>query len=105
MLKPGMLNALTIDVEEYFHPTEVRSATDFSQWPLLPSRLEQQNRVVLDLLERHRVRATFFILGWVAEHRPDVVRQIAEAGHEIVCHSYGHELVYDLTPDVFRRET
>jgi polysaccharide deacetylase family protein (PEP-CTERM system associated) len=100
-----MLNALTVDVEEYFHPTEVRSSADRSQWTLLPSRLEHQTKVVLDLLERHQVRATFFILGWVAEHRPSVVYQIAKAGHEIGCHSYGHELVYDLTPRIFRQET
>jgi polysaccharide deacetylase family protein (PEP-CTERM system associated) len=100
-----MLNALTVDVEEYFHPTEVRSSADLSQWTLLPSRLEQQTNVVLELLERHRVRATFFILGWVADHHPGVVRQIANAGHEIGCHSYAHELIYDLTPQIFRRET
>jgi polysaccharide deacetylase family protein (PEP-CTERM system associated) len=100
-----MLNALTVDVEEYFHPTEVRSSADLSQWTLLPSRLEQQTKVVLELLERHQVRATFFILGWVADHRPGVVRQIANAGHEIGCHSYAHELIYDLTPQIFRRET
>jgi polysaccharide deacetylase family protein (PEP-CTERM system associated) len=102
---PSMLNALTVDVEEYFHPTEVRSSADLSQWTLLPSRIEAQTKVVLDLLERHQVRATFFILGWVADHRPRIVREIAAAGHEIGCHSYGHELVFDLTPQIFRRET
>jgi polysaccharide deacetylase family protein (PEP-CTERM system associated) len=100
-----MLNALTIDVEEYFHPTEVRASADLNQWTLLPSRLDEQTKVVLDLLERHQVKATFFILGWVADHRPGLVRQIAKAGHEIGCHSYAHELVYDLTPQTFRRET
>jgi polysaccharide deacetylase family protein (PEP-CTERM system associated) len=100
-----MLNALTVDVEEYFHPTEVRSSADLSQWTLLPSRLERQTKVVLELLERHGIQATFFILGWVADNRPGVVRQIANAGHEIGCHSYAHELIYDLTPQTFRRET
>src|ERR1051326_2652386 len=100
-----MLNALTVDVEEYFHATEVRSSAELNQWTILPSRVDQQIKVVLALLERHHVKATFFILGWVADHHPGVVQQIAKAGHEIGCHSYAHELIYNLTPQTFRRET
>jgi polysaccharide deacetylase family protein (PEP-CTERM system associated) len=99
-----MLNALTVDVEEYFHPTELQNSPDLKQWTLLPSRVEDQTKLVLDLLARHQTKATFFVLGWVAQHRPRIVRQILNAGHEIGCHSYAHELVFNLTPQQFRRD-
>jgi polysaccharide deacetylase family protein (PEP-CTERM system associated) len=60
---------------------------------------------VLDLLEENRTKATFFVLGWVAERHPALVRRIAEAGHELACHSYSHALVYDLSPAEFRADT
>src|SRR6476646_1301448 len=63
----SMLNAATVDVEEYFHPTEVQAAVARSQWPSLPSRVEDQLKQVLALLENRRTKATFFVLGWVAE--------------------------------------
>ena len=98
-------NILTIDVEEYFHPTEVQAFVDQSQWEKLPSRVERQVHVLLDLLEEKHARATFFMLGWVAEHQPGLLRAIAGRGHEIGCHSYAHRLVYDLTPAQFREDT
>lgn len=101
-----MLNALTIDVEEYFHPTEVQASLGGrDRWSTLPSRLERPTDRILELLDQHNVKATFFILGWVAEQHPGVVAQIARAGHEIGCHSYAHQLVYDLTPTEFREDT
>jgi polysaccharide deacetylase family protein (PEP-CTERM system associated) len=98
-------NVLTIDVEEYFHPTEVQRSVGMDRWPSLPSRVESQTEWVLDLLERHSVRATFFVLGWVAERHPALIRRIAAAGHELGCHSYAHQLVYDLTAEEFRQDT
>jgi polysaccharide deacetylase family protein (PEP-CTERM system associated) len=98
-----MLNVLSIDVEEYFHPAEVGISA--SQWLSLPSRIEFEVANVLELLEKHRTTATFFILGWVAEHHPRIVREIARAGHEIGCHSHLHRLVYDLSPEEFREDT
>jgi polysaccharide deacetylase family protein (PEP-CTERM system associated) len=101
-----MINALSIDVEEYFHPTEVQAFTGGpDNWIKLPSRLQQPTDRILDLLDRHNVKATFFILGWVAERHPRLVAQIANAGHQIGCHSYAHQLVYDLTPSQFRKDT
>ncbi len=100
-----MLNALTIDVEEYFHPAEIQASVGPEQWDSLPSRVEDQVLQVLDLLAQNRVTATFFILGWVAERHPRCVREIVAAGHEIGCHSYAHQLVYRLTPAAFRRDT
>ena len=100
-----MQNALTVDVEEYFHPSEVQEYLGQEQWASFPSRVEEQIRRVLELLERKSVKATFFVLGWVAERRPAVIRSIAAAGHEIGCHSYAHQLVYRLSPAEFRRDT
>jgi polysaccharide deacetylase family protein (PEP-CTERM system associated) len=100
-----MLNAATVDVEEYFHPTEVQAAVDQSRWPSLPSRVEYQLRHVLELLENRRTKATFFVLGWVAERNPRAIEKIAAAGHEIGCHSHFHQLVYSLSPQEFRRDT
>ncbi|MBV8845257.1 MAG: DUF3473 domain-containing protein [Bryobacterales bacterium] len=105
MLKSGIQNILTIDVEEYFHPTEVQRVVGMERWSSLPSLVERQTSEVLDLLDKHSVRATCFVLGWVAEKYPSLVRKIAAAGHEIACHSYAHQLVYDLTPRHFRQDT
>jgi polysaccharide deacetylase family protein (PEP-CTERM system associated) len=98
-------NILSIDVEEYFHPAEIQPFTCPRSWPSLPSRVEEQTGRILELLERKQVKATFFVLGWVAEHRSSVVRAIRDAGHEIGCHSYAHQLVYQMTPAEFRRDT
>lgn len=100
-----MINALTIDLEEYFHPSEVQRTASIENWPSFPSRLEIQTDRILELLDRHSVSATFFVLGWVAERKPEVIRKIKRAGHEIGCHSYEHRLVYTLTPDQFRDDT
>ena len=100
-----MLNALTVDVEEYFHPTEVQSAVEQRQWADLPSRIEDQLSTVLQLLDARHTKATFFVLGWVAERNPRAIQKIVAAGHEIGCHSHFHRLVYSLTPQEFRRDT
>jgi polysaccharide deacetylase family protein (PEP-CTERM system associated) len=73
-------------------------------WDRQPSRVAANTSRLLDLLAEHGVRATFFVLGWVAERHPDLVRRIAAQGHEIASHSYWHRLVYELTPDAFRED-
>jgi len=98
-------NILTVDVEEYFHATEVQRSVTPDQWRGLPSRLDAQVARTLDLLDRHRVKATFFILGWAAERHPKAIQEIASRGHHLGCHSYAHQLVYDLTPAAFRDDT
>lgn len=100
-----MKNALSFDIEDYFHPTEVQASTPPEQWAAMPSRVEPATRNLLDLLAARNVKATFFVLGWVAERHPGLVRDIAAAGHEVACHSYAHQLVYDLTPQQFREDT
>jgi polysaccharide deacetylase family protein (PEP-CTERM system associated) len=98
-------NIISVDVEEYFHPTELEAWVRMEQWATQPSRIEAQTHRVLDIFEHHGVRATFFLLGWVAERYPGLVREIAGRGHEIGCHSYAHRLVYNLTPAEFREDT
>jgi polysaccharide deacetylase family protein (PEP-CTERM system associated) len=105
MTEEPVTNILTVDVEEYFHPTEVQASVGSAGWDRHPSRLQEETGWILELFGRHGIRATFFVLGWVAEHHPRVVRAIADAGHEIGCHSYSHQLVYDLTPKAFRQDT
>lgn len=100
-----MLNALTVDVEEYFHATEIQNSIGEKSRASLPSRIEFQLHRTLSLLENRNVTATFLVLGWIAEHYPKLVREIAAAGHEIGCHSYAHRLVYDLTAAEFRSDT
>ena len=99
-----MINALSIDLEEYFHPSEL-GISDTGRWNTMPSRVERETYDVLDLLHRHSVSATFFVLGWVAERHPKLVLEIRRAGHEIGCHSHLHRLIYDLTPASFRDDT
>ncbi|MBI4890480.1 MAG: DUF3473 domain-containing protein [Acidobacteria bacterium] len=100
-----MKNILSIDVEDYFHPSEVQRSVDPSRWNTLPSRVCEATGEVLDLLAETGTHGTFFILGWVAERYPALVRRISAAGHEVACHSYAHALVYELTPDQFREDT
>jgi len=101
---PPIVNVLSVDVEDYFHPTEVQRVADPARWDSLPSRVEGATGRVLDLLEARGVRATFFVLGWVAERRPALVRRIAQAGHEIGCHGHRHRLVYEMNPAEFRED-
>jgi polysaccharide deacetylase family protein (PEP-CTERM system associated) len=100
-----MLNIFSVDVEEYFHPTEVQTAISRGAWSTLPLRAEIGARLLLDLLAEHDTIATFFIVGWVAQRHPQLVRSILAAGHEIGCHGFDHRLVYHLTPSQFRADT
>lgn len=97
-----MKHALTIDVEEYFHPNAMDDFVDPATWDGLPTRVEANTRRVLDLLQQHDTRATFFLLGWVVERFPQLVRDIAALGHEIGCHGYAHRLAYRLGEAAFR---
>lgn len=100
-----MINVLTIDVEEYFHPSEVQRSIKVEDWPSLPSRVEPAVDRILEMLGASSVSATFFVLGWVAERHPQMLRKIVRQGHEIGCHSYHHQLIYDLTPAEFKQDT
>ena len=97
-----MINALTIDVEDYFHVTAFERHVRRDEWDNYPLRVEVNTHRILDMIDEFEIKATFFVLGWVAERMPAIVREIAGRGHEIACHGYGHDLVYRIGPERFR---
>jgi polysaccharide deacetylase family protein (PEP-CTERM system associated) len=99
-----MLNALTIDVEDYFHVTAFERQVRREEWDSYELRVAANTRRILTLLDEFHIQATFFVLGWVAERAPGMVRDIAGRGHEIACHGYGHELIYRIGPERFRED-
>lgn len=98
------INALTVDVEDYYQVEAFSSVVRREDWPQWESRVERNTRQLLELFARHQVRGTFFTLGWVAERHPALVREIAVAGHEVACHGYEHRLIYKQTPETFRQD-
>lgn len=98
-------NALTIDVEDYFQVAALAEAVRPEDWHSMEYRVEANTNRLLDLLDKHNTKATFFTLGWVAEKSPELVRTIQRGGHEIASHGYSHQLIYNQTPDAFREET
>lgn len=99
-----MLNAMSIDVEDWFHVYNMSGVIPQSEWDACESRVERNTRGLLDLFAKHEVRATFFTLGWVAERFPDLVREIDSAGHEVASHSYAHRLITHMTPAEFEAD-
>ena len=94
----------TVDVEEYFQVRALESVVSRDEWLSRPSRVGRSTEALLAALEKNGARGTFFVLGWVAKHRPEVVRAIASAGHEIASHGFSHQRVTSLTPEAFREE-
>ena len=99
-----MLNALTIDVEDYFQVNAFAGIIRQDQWDTYPLRVDGNTRRILDMLDRYSIKATFFILGWVAERLPELTKEIQRRGHEIACHGYAHELIYNIGPERFRAD-
>jgi len=91
----------TIDVEDWFHILDIPSEPKLSQWDQLPSRVEANFIRLLDIFDRHEVKATCFFLGWIAEKFPELVKRAQTAGHEIASHGYDHRLIYTMTRDEF----
>lgn len=105
MLAPNTIrNAMTVDVEDYFHVSVFEKHIDRADWESLPSRVERNTDRVLDLFAAHDVTATFFMLGWVAERYPDLTRRIHAAGHEIASHGYAHVRATTQTRDEFTED-
>ncbi|MEN3337089.1 MAG: hypothetical protein V7647_765 [Acidobacteriota bacterium] len=98
-----MTNVFTVDVEEWFHVCGVEALSK-PRWDRLPSRVRLTTRRLLDILDTAGVRATFFVVGWVAERHPELVQEIRAAGHELGSHGHDHQRVYELTPDDFRAD-
>ena len=97
-------NAMTVDVEDYFHAAAVAAVAPQRAWPRMPSRIERNIDTVLALLDQHQVRATFFTLGWIARRYPAMVRAIGAAGHEIASRGYANDQASHQTRVQFRRD-
>ena len=97
-------DALSVDVEDYFHVEAFANQIRPENWPTFTSRVHANCDRLLELFAKYDRRATFFVLGWVAERDPALVRKIAEAGHELACHSYAHRRVFSLQPEEFRED-
>lgn len=99
-----LVNALTIDVEDYFQVSAFAPYIQRADWDARECRVERNVGRILDMLAAQKTQATFFTLGWIAQRYPHLVRRIADEGHEVASHGYGHERVSDLTPEAFAHD-
>lgn len=99
-----MLNALTIDIEDYFQVSNFEGYIPRTRWEVMPIRIEESVSKILDLLSVYKIKATFFVLGWIAERMAYLIRRIWSEGHEIASHGYDHRLAYNLNPMEFRSD-
>jgi polysaccharide deacetylase family protein (PEP-CTERM system associated) len=100
----GVVNAMSVDVEDYFQVSAFDGVVPRERWESFESRVVANTERLLDLFAARGVTATFFVLGWVAERHPSLVARIAKAGHEVASHGYAHRLIYDQTPPAFRED-
>jgi polysaccharide deacetylase family protein (PEP-CTERM system associated) len=100
-----MLNAITVDVEDYFMVAAFSDVVPTARWESFESRVERNTKRILELLDKANVKATFFFLGYVAQKFPGLVREAVRGGHEIGCHSHLHRRICELTPEEFRKDT
>ncbi|MCD6680949.1 MAG: DUF3473 domain-containing protein [Burkholderiaceae bacterium] len=103
MQQPAV-NAMSIDVEDYFQVAAFAPYVARDRWDAMPCRVERNVAVILELLERHETRATFFTLGWIAERYPALIRKLVDGGHELASHGYAHRRASDQTPAAFRED-
>ncbi|MEN9510740.1 MAG: hypothetical protein RLZZ370_559 [Bacteroidota bacterium] len=96
-----MKNIFSIDVEDWFHILDLPNAPDVAEWSAKESRVEDNLNQILDVLDEKNIKATLFVLGWVGEHYPELIRSAHRRGHEIASHGYAHQLVYGMTPEAF----
>jgi polysaccharide deacetylase family protein (PEP-CTERM system associated) len=95
---------MSIDVEDYFHVSVFDGIVPRSTWDSLESRVCRNTERLLDIFDEYGIRSTFFVLGWVADRHPHLVRAIVQRGHEVASHGYAHRLIYDQTPSTFRED-
>jgi polysaccharide deacetylase family protein (PEP-CTERM system associated) len=100
----AVVNAMSVDVEDYYHVSAFEASVERSRWPEFESRVVANTQRLLDLFDEFNVRSTFFVLGWIAARHPDLVREIAMRGHEVASHGYEHRLVYAQRPEEFRAD-
>jgi polysaccharide deacetylase family protein (PEP-CTERM system associated) len=99
------INAFSIDVEDYFQVAALAPSVARDSWTGRESRVERNTDILLNLLAERGISATFFVLGWIAERHPALIRRISAAGHEVASHGYSHQLIYSQSPEEFREET
>lgn len=104
-MKKPIVNALTIDVEDYFQVNAFAKDISVNDWGGFKTRVEENTDKILSVFAEQDCQATFFVLGWVAERYPEIVKKIDQAGHEVASHGYSHQLIYTQSIDVFRAET
>jgi len=100
---PGPI-VVTIDLEDWFQVENARSAYPVATWDSCELRVSLYTRILLDIFDYYNIRCTFFVLGWLAERRKSVVREIQARGHELASHGYGHQLTYDLSREKLRED-
>lgn len=105
MEQSSVTHAMTVDVEDYYQVAAFFGVVKPEDWEQWPSRVEANTDRLLRLFDEAGIKITFFILGWVAERHPELVKRIQAQGHEIASHGYSHQLIYKQTPEVFREET
>lgn len=103
--KHATINYLTVDVEEYFQVSAFENVILVENWSSYESRIRQSIDVILEIFDLFEVKATFFVVGWIAEKYPDLVSRIVKSGHDIGCHSYYHKRIYKLSPAQFYDDT
>jgi polysaccharide deacetylase family protein (PEP-CTERM system associated) len=96
-----IINAMTVDVEDYFHVSAFENTINKSDWNKLPLRVEQNTYRLLELFEKHGVKSTFFTLGWVAERCPNLIKAIVDQGHELASHGFAHQRITEMTKNDF----
>jgi polysaccharide deacetylase family protein (PEP-CTERM system associated) len=101
----SIINALTVDVEDYYHVTALAHNVHRDTWSSRESRVVGNTQKLLAIFEEFGAQATFFVLGWVAERHPQLVKEIAARGHEVACHGFSHRLVYEQPAEEFYEET
>jgi len=99
------MNILTFDIEEWFHLLDKNLSNTEASWDSFEVRIHKNMDRIFKLLDEKNAKATFFCLGWIAKKYPEIIRQIDQLGYEIACHSDKHKLVYQLTPELFKKDT
>ena len=100
----AVVNALSFDIEDWFHLVDIEAVADTDRWSSFPSIVEHRTEEILEICAEHHATATFYFLGWIADRYPGLVRRVVEAGHEIGTHSYWHRKVCDLDEATFRED-
>ncbi|MCG7872502.1 MAG: DUF3473 domain-containing protein [Candidatus Thiodiazotropha lotti] len=99
------INAITVDVEDYYQVSAFNKQITRADWDGYESRVYDNTHRILKIFDDNNIKGTFFILGWVAERNKKLINEISELGHEVACHGYSHDLVYNQTPETFLEET